>query len=419
MNYGESLRASALLELRRRSTGTAYWQGARPNQRPPDDDWRIWLIMAGRGFGKTRTIVEWAQWMAHKYPGSRGGIAGATADDVRAILIDGESGFLNVADEGKRPRHIGSQLKLEWANGTTANVLTADKPDRFRGKQYHWAIADELAAWRYPEAWDQLLLGLRLGDNPRIAVATTPKPTKLIRGLLKDKTCHTTRGTTYENRDNLAPAFFKQIITRYEGTRLGRQELNAEVLDDVEGALWNYKMLDDGRVSQDGLPDMVRIVVGVDPKVSVEAESRTGIVVVGRAGDGQLYVLEDASIDASPDTWGRCVSQMYHKWDADRVVAEVNQGGDMVTSVLRTIDSNLSIRAVRATKGKYVRAEPVAALYEQGKAHHVGMFSTLEEQMCSWVPGDESPDNMDALVWACTDLMTQANVTVMDNPFYQ
>ena len=419
MNYAPSLRkaAAAELELRRRhAPPPAFWPGARPNQIPPTGAWRIWLILAGRGFGKTRTIIEWAHHQAMTQPGSRGSIVGATVDDARDILVDGESGFLNAIAEANRPVHEASKRRLTWPNGSVATLFSADKPERLRGKQCHWAISDELAAWRYPEAWDQLLLGLRLGQDPRVAIATTPRPTKLIRDLLKDPTCHVTRGTTYDNRANLAPAFFEQVIRRYEGSRLGRQELNAEILDDIEGALWTYAMMDAARVSE--APELVRIVVGVDPKTSSEADSETGIIVAGTGTDDQFYILEDCSVNDSPEAWARRVVGAYSRHKADRIIAEANQGGDMVTSVLRTVDRNISITPVWASRGKQTRAEPIAALYEQGRVHHVGALAQLEDQMCTWVPGAPSPDRMDALVWAVTALMGSTPAEVIDNPFY-
>lgn len=419
MNYAPSLRQAAAAELelrRRRAPAPVYWPGARPNQIPPAGAWRIWLILAGRGFGKTRTIIEWAHHQAMLHPGSRGSIVGATVDDARDILVDGESGFLNAIPEANRPTHEASKRRLTWPNGSVATLFSADKPERLRGKQCHWAISDELAAWRYPEAWDQLLLGLRLGQDPRVAIATTPRPTKLIRSLINDPTCHVTRGTTYDNRDNLAPAFFEQVIRRYEGSRLGRQELNAEILDDIEGALWTYAMMDKARVGD--APELVRIVVGVDPKTSGDADSETGIIVAGMGTDGQFYILEDCSINDSPEAWARRVVSAYARHNADRIIAEANQGGDMVTSVLRTVDRNISITPVWASRGKQTRAEPIAALYEQGRVHHVGAFSQLEDQMCTWVPGAPSPDRMDALVWAVTALMGNTAAEVIENPFY-
>lgn len=372
------------------------------------------MLLAGRGFGKTRTIREWADYRAKVQPGSRGAIVGATAADVRDILVDGPSGFLASSDP---PHYEPSKRRLTWANGSTALLMSADEPERFRGPQYHWAIADELAAWRRPEAWDLLMMGLRLGSDPRIAVATTPKPTPIIRALLKDETCHVTRGSTYDNRENLAPAFFTQIINRYEGTRLGRQELNAEILNDVEGALWTYAMIDACRVG--AAPDLVRVVVGVDPKASAEADSETGIIVAGLGVDGHGYILADSSVDDSPEQWARAVVGAYRTHKADRIIAEANQGGDMVTSVLRTVDRNLSITPVWASRGKQTRAEPIASLYEQGRVHHVGTYAQLEEQMAGWVPGEKSPDRMDALVWALTALFERGAAVISDNPFYQ
>jgi predicted phage terminase large subunit-like protein len=261
-----------------------------------------------------------------------------------------------------------------------------------------------------------LLMGLRLGRLPQIAVATTPRPAPIIRELVADPTCIVTRGSTYENKANLAPSFLRQIVSRYEGTRLGRQELNAELLEDVEGALWTLAMIEAQRVKE--APAMRRIVVGVDPKASVEADSETGNVVAGLGVDGEYYILEDASLNGTPEQWGRAVVDAYQRHRADRIVPEVNQGGDMVSSVLRAVDARVAIRPVHASRGKVTRAEPIAALYEQGKVHHVGGFAKLEDQMTQWVPGMASPDRMDALVWALTDLMGGASVESMPNPFY-
>ena len=382
---------------------TVYWPNARPNQRPPEGDWRFWLLLAGRGFGKSRTIVEWAHWQAMTRPGTRGNIVGATGSDVRDILVNGESGFLNVIAEDERPRYKPSELTLLWPNGSMALLFSADEPNRLRGKQCHWAIADELAAWRYPAAWDQLLFGLRLGNDPRAAIATTPRPTKLIRSLVKDATCHVTRGSTYDNKANLASQFYTDIINRYEGTRLGRQELNAEILEDVEGALWKQDAIDNNRVTEARV--FTRIVIGVDPKASAEADSETGIIVMGLGQDGRGYVIADYSIDGTPEQWAQRVAYAYEQHSADRVVVEVNQGGDMVSSVLRATGVRLPIQTVRASRGKYTRAEPIAALYEQGKVVHVGVHSALEDQLCTWTPGDSSPDRLDALCWAAWALM--------------
>lgn len=380
-----------------------FW--ARDEQLPPPGNWRVWLLLAGRGFGKTRTINEWACERARAYPGSRGAVVAATAADARDVLIEGESGITNIGDEANRPNYEPSKRRLTWPNGAQAIVLSADEPERFRGPQYHWAVADELAAWRYPEAWDMLLMGLRLGNDPRCAVATTPRPIKIIKALLSDPTCAVTRGTTYDNRANLAPSFFTDIINRYEGTRLGRQELMAELLEDNPGALWKRAWIDDTRALQ--APTLARIVIAVDPAASSEGDEH-GIVGAGMAladKKAHLYVLEDASRHGSPDEWGRAVVTLYHKLGADSVVAEANNGGEMVSHVINTVDRNVPVKLVHASRGKQTRAEPVSAIYEQGRAHHVGTFAPLEDEMCQWEPGAASPNRMDALVWAGTELV--------------
>ena len=396
-------------ELRRRGlagTASRWRQIARPNQIAPDGDWSIWLILAGRGFGKTRTINEWAIEQAEAIPGSRGAFVGSTAADVRDVLIEGESGILNISPDSFRPEYEPSKRRLTWPNGTTATLFSADEPNRLRGPQQHWAICDELASWRYPDAWHMLMLGLRLGKNPRCAVATTPKPVKHLRDLLAQNTTHVTRGSTYENRANLATAFFDQIIRRYEGTRIGRQEINAELLDDIPGALWNRAMLDGGRVSS--FPELRRIVIGIDPEAtSTEDSAETGIVAAGISEDGQGYVLGDYSLRALPEEWARAAISAYSIHKANSLTPEVNNGGEMVTYTIRTIDKNVPIHPVHATRGKYTRAEPISSLYQQGKVHHVGSFAELEDQMCNWLPGDKSPDRLDALVWALSDLMLE------------
>src|SRR3990167_1339605 len=372
-------------ELRRRGLAGAasrWRQIARPNQIAPDGDWSIGLILAGRGFGKTRTINEWAIEQAEAIPGSRGAFVGSTAADVRDVLIEGESGILNISPDGFRPEYEPSKRRLTWSNGTMATLFSADEPNRLRGPQQHWAICDELASWRYPDAWHMLMLGLRLGKNPRCAVATTPKPVKHLRDLLAQNATHVTRGSTYENRANLATAFFDQIIRRYEGTRIGRQEINAELLDDIPGALWNRAMLDGGRVS--AFPELRRIVIGIDPEAtSTEDSAETGIVAAGISEDGQGYVLGDYSLRALPEEWARAAISAYSIHKANSLTPEVNNGGEMVTYTIRTIDKNVPIHPVHATRGKYTRAEPISSLYQQGRIHHVGSFAELEDQMCN------------------------------------
>jgi predicted phage terminase large subunit-like protein len=385
------------------------WEGtwARANQLPPPGDWRVWLILAGRGFGKTRTGAELVRrWVrTHRLVN----VIGATADDARDIMIEGESGILAVCPDGERPEYRPARRSLEWPNGARTLVFTADEPERLRGKQHEKLWGDEIAAWRRPEAWDQAMLGLRLGRNPQAVVTTTPKPVRLVRELLASPTTHVTRGRTYDNATNLAPAFLEQIVTKYEGTRMGRQELNAELLDDVPGALWTRSRLDDLRVL--AAPELERVVVAVDPAAtSGEDADETGIVVAAKGADGHGYVLADRTCRLSPDGWARRAVDAYHQHKADRLVAETNNGGEMVELTVRTVDRAVAYTAVHASRGKRTRAEPVAALYEQGKVHHVGGFSDLEDQMCNYTPDgyDGSPDRVDALVYALTDLLLGA-----------
>ena len=379
-----------------------FW--ARPQQLPPSGDWRIWLVLAGRGWGKTRVGAEWVRMSVQTYPLVN--LIAPTADDARDVMVEGESGVLAICPSGERPEYLPSKRRLDWPNGARSLIFTADEPERLRGKQHMRLWADELAAWRYPEAWDQTLMGLRLGADPRVVVTTTPKPVRLIRELMADPTVSITRGNTYENLGNLAPQFIERIVSRYEGTRLGRQELYAEVLDDVPGALWTRRQLDELRAKE--APQLIRVVVGVDPSGSTTGDEQ-GIVVAGKGVDGQAYVLTDASCRLSPEGWARRAVEAYHRQEADLIVAEKNFGGDMVASTIRTVDPLVPVKMVTASRGKAVRAQPVAALYEQGRVHHVGGLPDLEDQMCAYTPDgyDGSPDRVDALVWALTDLMLQ------------
>jgi phage terminase large subunit-like protein len=389
----------------------ALW--ARDDQLTPPGDWTYWLILAGRGWGKTRTGAEWVRSEVKR---SRFvNLIGATADDARDIMIEGESGILSICPRGERPEYKPSQRKLAWPNGAVSLIFTADEPERLRGKQHEKLWADELAAWRYAEAWTQAQFGLRLGARPQACITTTPRPTPLVRELIADPGTLATLGTTYDNRDNLAPSFFSKIVKTYEGTRLGRQELNGEVLLDNPRALWTRARIDELRRPKPGddalaafLASLRRIVVAVDPAVtSNEHSDETGIVVAGIGRDESLYVLEDCSTVATPDAWARVAVQAYRRWGADRIIAETNNGGDMVEAVIRSVDRSVSYRKVTATRGKVIRAEPIAALYEQGRAHHVGGFDRLEDQMIEFDPTiaqTKSPDRMDALVWAGTEL---------------
>lgn len=380
---------------------------ARDKQLPPPGDWRIWLILAGRGFGKTRSIVEWGVEQARLMPGSRGALVGATASDVHKVLVAGESGFLEKATDGFRPVYNPSKNLLSFPNGSTAWLFSAEQPNRLRGPQHHWAICDELAAWQYPDAFDQLLLGLRLGDDPRVAIATTPRPTPLIKRLLNDSTVAVTRGSTYENEANLAASFLTAIVNRYEGTRLGRQELNAEVLDDTPGALWTRGLIEEYRVTKP--PDLKRIVIAIDPSASAnEGSDETGLVVAGLGADGHGYVLEDATLIAQAEQRANAAVALFHKYQADRIIAEANNGGDWIPFAIRVVDKTVPVKIVHASRGKHTRAEPIAGLYEQGRVHHVGYHGALEDQMCSWtIDSKDSPDRLDALVWALTELMSR------------
>lgn len=393
-----------------------FW--ARPNQLAPTGDWLTWLVLAGRGFGKTRSGAEWVRSIATGRsplaPGSHRRIAvvAETAADARDVLVEGDSGILSVHPKDTRPHYEPSKRRLTWPNGAVATLYNAVEPDQLRGPQHDAAFCDELAKWRYArETWDQLQFGLRLGENPRQIITTTPRPIPVLREILKSDTTIVTKGSTYDNAANLAPSFVKQIISRYAGTRLGRQELNAELLDDVPGALWTRDMIDAARKDVT-LPDMQRIVVAIDPSGTKGEEDdgdSIGIVVAGKGVDGLAYVIADRSCKLSPDGWGRRAVAAYHEFGADRIIAERNYGGAMVEHVIKTVDRDVPYTEVVASRGKVVRAEPVAALYEQGRVKHVGELDLLEDQMCAMTGdgylGDGSPDRVDAAVWAITDLM--------------
>ena len=391
-----------------------FW--ARPNQLEPEGDWFVWLLLAGRGFGKTRTGAEWIRHrVARGY--KRIALVARTAAEVRDVIIEGESGLLSCSPPWDRPDYEPSKRRLTWKNGAMATTYSADEPDSLRGPQHDTAWADELASWQYEDAWDQLKLGLRLGNGPRICVTTTPRPTPIIAGrgkggkrlgLIRDPKTKVTRGSTYDNIANLAPGYIEEIRRQYESTRLGRQEIHAEVIEDIEGALWSRDMIDSLRV--DVHPQLKRVVVAIDPAVTNNEDSdETGIVVAGLGYDGHGYMLADLSGRRSPNDWARTAVKAYQDFGADRIIAEANNGGQLVEVNLRTVAANIPYKAVRAAQGKRTRAEPVAALYEQKRIHHVGVFDALEEQLCTWEPltGMKSPDRLDAMVWAFTELALQ------------
>ncbi len=354
---------------------------ARPEQVCPAGNWRIWLYLGGRGAGKTRSGAEWIR--TRVQAGCRRiALVAPTAADARDVMVEGESGIMAISPPWDRPSYEPSKRRLTWPNGATATTFSADEPERLRGPQHDAAWCDELAAWRYPEAWDMLMFGLRLGSDPRCVVTTTPRPTKLIRELARDPEVAITRGSSYENRANLAAAFFGQIVKKYEGTRLGRQELNAELLEDTPGALWNHALIEAARLR--AAPVMSRVVVAIDPAMtSGEEADETGIIVVGKDAQNPShgYVLADCSGRMPPIEWARTAIAAYRAHKADRIIAEVNNGGDMVEATIRMVDRNVPFTAVHASRGKAVRAEPISALYEQGRAHHVGVFPELEDQI--------------------------------------
>ena len=385
----------------------------RQSQQPPPGDWRVWLLLAGRGFGKTRTGAEFVR--AHVKAGTARHIAlvGPTALDARSVMVEGESGILSVGPRHERPDYEPSLHRLTWPNGAVATLFSADEPNRLRGPQHDLAWCDELAAWRYPQAWDMLMFGLRLGGDPRVVVTTTPRPIKLVRELLADPKVVVTRGRTIDNARHLAPAFLDQIVRRYRGTRLGRQELDGEILDDMPGALWTHGLIDAARVAT-APPELARIVVAIDPAVSSgEHSDETGIVVAGKNREGHGYVLADLSGHYRPAEWARAAIAACHRHGADRIVAEINNGGEMVEATLRMIDPNVPYAAVHAARGKVARAEPVAMLYEQGRIHHLGALPQLEDQMCAFTSDFDrdsagySPDRVDALVWALSELFVE------------
>ena len=390
---------------------TKWLETARPTQVEPVGDWHTWLILAGRGWGKTRTGAENILTYAMMNPNVICGVVAPTSGDLRRVCFEGPSGLSRLVarecllDTEKAYNKSAMEIKL-W-NGSIIQGYAAIEPDRLRGPQFHRIWADELAAWRYPETFNQMMFGLRLGSDPKLVITTTPRPTKLIKDLVRSKGVKVTSGSTFDNADNLSQQAIDTLREKYENTRLGRQELLGEILEDFEGALWNYAMFDRNRMEE--APELQRIVVAIDPAVtSGEEADETGIVVAGRGMDNRFYVLEDATLRGSPDKWMRRAVDLYYLYKADRIIAEVYNGGDLVERLLRTIDRSVSYKKVTASRGKLVRAEPVAALYEQQKVSHVGLFTSLEDQLCTYTGGSKSPDRLDALVWAITELSTSS-----------
>ena len=387
------------------------WAGgfARAEQVAPPGDWRIWLIRAGRGFGKTRAGAEWVSEIARTNPGARIALIGETDEEVRRVMIEGTSGLNAVARTGERPTWRAGSRELIFPGGARAFVYSASAPEGLRGPEHHFAWCDELAKWRRGEAaWDNLMMGLRLGRSPRVCVTTTPRPTRLMRRVMASAALVETHGTTRANA-HLPPGFVAAIEDSYGGTRLGRQEIEGELIDDVAGALWTRALIEARRAAF--LPDIVRVVIGVDPPAGIGGDA-CGIVAAALGRDGHAYIIEDAStVGMRPEGWARAVAACAARTGADRVVAEANQGGEMVRSVLAAADTVLPVTLVHASRGKTTRAEPVAALYERGKVWHAQAFPALEDELCGMVAGGgyegpgRSPDRADALVWALSELM--------------
>lgn len=391
-----------------------FW--ARPKQFAPKGDWGVWIIRAGRGFGKTRAGAGWVHERAIAYPRRWIALIARTPADARDFMIEGPGGIAKNTAPWERPLYEPSKRRLTWPNGSWATIYSDEEPDQLRGYSGDTAWLDEFAKFKNPrECWDNLQFGMREAsdDRPRCLITTTPRSIPILKEIEAMSTTIVVRGSSYENRKNLDPTWFTETISKYEGTRLGRQEINAEILDDVPGALWTLDMIDRLRIpAPTGEMSLARVVVGVDPAATSKDESdETGIIIAGRGIDGEAYILADYSCKLSPRGWGRRAVDGYHRYRADRIIGETNNGGDMIEAVIRIEDQNVSYKKVTASRGKATRAEPIAALYEQGRVHHVGLFPELENQLCMFTRngymGEDSPDRADALVWALTELMLE------------
>ncbi|OBV09941.1 DNA-packaging protein [Erythrobacter dokdonensis] len=392
---------------------------ARREQLPPEGDWRIWMIMAGRGFGKTRSGAEWVRMIADSNPEARIALVSSSLAEARAVMVEGESGLLAICRPGHKPHFEPSLHRIRFRSGAQAQLFSASEPESLRGPQHSHAWCDEIGKWplaheRATRCWDNLLLGLRLGCDPRIAVTTTPRAVPLVQRLVAQAAAGNdvaiTRGSTVDNTEHLAERFMEAIASEFGDTQLARQEIGGELLEDIEGALWTRSLLEQAR-EHGSVPDQARVVVAVDPPAGT-AGDECGIIVAALGSDGIARVLADCSLNgAAPADWAQTVANAAQEWDADRVVAEANQGGAMVESVLRAADKALPVKLVHASRGKIARAEPVAALYTAGRVRHVGVFARLEDQLCGLLVGGtyagpgRSPDRADALVWALTELL--------------
>lgn len=419
---GAKLRRILIKEMdqTQRNSFDYMWEyRARREQLSPPGDWRVWMIMAGRGFGKTRAGAEWVRMIADVHPDARIALISSSLAEARAVMIEGESGLMAIVDPARRPVYEPSLHRIRFPNGAQAQLFSAAEPEGLRGPQHSHAWCDEIGKWplsheRATRCWDNLLLGLRLGSDPRIAVTTTPRAVPLVQRLVGQAEAGgevvITRGTTGDNTEHLAKRFIEAIASEFTGTQLERQEIGGELLEDIEGALWTRSLLEQAR--EDGaVAEPARVVVAVDPPASAGGDE-CGIIVAALGTDGIARVLADCSIGgAAPAQWAQRVADAAREWNADRVVAEANQGGAMVDSVLRAADRALPVKLVHASRGKIARAEPVAALYAAGRVRHVGVFARLEDQLCGLLTGGtyagpgRSPDRADAAVWALTELL--------------
>jgi phage terminase large subunit-like protein len=418
LKFEPEVRRAVLKKMkpRQRTSLKRHWRlWAHDGQVPPEDGWHTWLIMAGRGYGKTRAGAEWIREIAEADPTARIALVADSLGEARRVMVEGESGLLAVAPPRQRPVYEPSKRQLTWPKGAVATLFSAGEPESLRGPQHSHAWCDEVAKWdqaggRAEAAWNNLLLGLRLGQAPRLVATTTPRAVPLMKRLLAQGDAVVSRGTTADNKDNLPPGFMRQISLQFGRSLLARQELDGELIEEVEGALWSRSLLEDCREDAASAPEK-RIVIGVDPPASAQGDA-CGIVVCAEGEDGIARVLADCSVrKATPETWARAVAGAARGWKADRVVAEANNGGEMVRSVLHAADIALPVRLVHASRGKSARAEPVAALYESGRVRHVGQLPQLEDELCGLMAGGtyegpgRSPDRADALVWALSELM--------------
>jgi phage terminase large subunit-like protein len=396
----------------------SWREKARPAQLPPEGrPWNGWAVVAGRGFGKTWVGANYTNELANTV--GRMVLIGATASDVRDTMIEGDSGILRTAPAWFRPIYEPSKRRIEWPNGCIASCFSSEEPDRLRGVNSEWGWLDELSAWQNLQStWDMFSFGLRLGQDPRWLVTTTPRPSKLLKEILARDDVVTTTGSTFDNAANLAPPFLEAIKRKYDGTRLGRQEMYAELLLDTPGAMWQQEWIDRSRIQSIGGGDFKRIVIAIDPAAtSGENADETGIICAAIDDAGDAYIIEDVSGRLAPHEWAQAAIRLYKKYRADRIIGETNNGGEMIESVLRSIDPSISYKSVHASRGKAIRAEPISAMYEQNRVHHVGIFTQLEDQMTSFTQDStrastgSSFDRMDATVWALTELMLEKQRT--------